>query len=127
MNLSEDLQAVVTATRARVSTRFPWWLRPFLMRDVIAITLGRRVYLAANTAQEQVEQLLRHELAHVRQIARLGLVRFYWLYLIEFISLRRRGLSSSDAYHRISFEVEAFAAEKTYNPGIPRSSGSAKS
>jgi len=49
---------------------------------------------------------------HVQQIARLGIVRFYWRYLREYISLRRSGLSSAEAYQRISFETEAFAAEK---------------
>lgn len=120
MRLSDDLQDLVSKTRARVSTRFPWWLRPFLMRNVVAITLGRRVYLAANTAESEIEQLLRHELVHVQQIARLGIVRFYFQYMREYIALRRRGFSSSDAYQRISFETEAFAAERTYNPLTPR-------
>lgn len=127
MRIPDDLHLAIAETRARVSPRFPWWLRPFLMRDVLAITLGRRVYLAANTGQEQVERLLRHELVHVQQIARLGLVGFYWRYLLEFLSLRRRGLSPGEAYRAISFEVEAFAAEKTYNPSIPHGLGSAKS
>ena len=113
MRLSDELQAAIAKTRAIVRTRYPWWLRPFLMRDVVAITLGRRIYLAANTGEAEVENLLRHELVHVRQIARLGLIRFYWLYALEYLTLRRRGFSSSEAYQRISFEAEAFAAEKT--------------
>ena len=96
---------------ARVAP-LPPWLRPFLSRGVLAITLGRRVYIAANVAEEEIEQLLRHELVHVRQIARLGILRFYWRYVFEYITLRRRGFSPAEAYQRISFEVEAFAAEK---------------
>ncbi len=69
-------------------------------------------YIAASVAEGEIEQLLRHELVHVGQIARLGFVRFYWRYLREYITLRRRGFSSAEAYQRISFEVEAFAAEK---------------
>ena len=113
MMLSDDIQATITATRARVSTRFPFWLRPFLMSGVLAITLGRRVYVAAGVAEGEIEQLMRHELVHVQQIARLGVVRFYWRYFREYIALRRRGLSSAEAYQQISFETEAFAAEKT--------------
>jgi hypothetical protein len=111
--MTPELQNLITAARAKVRLRYPWWLRPFLMRGVVAVTLGRRVYLAAGTAESEIELLLRHELVHVQQIARLGLVRFYWRYLAEYISLRRRGLSSAEAYRGISFEAEAFAAEKT--------------
>jgi Domain of unknown function (DUF4157) len=113
MKVSDDLQALIGKTRARVNLRYPWWLRPFLQRNVVAITLGRRVYVAAGIAQAEIETLLRHELTHVQQIARIGLVRFYWRYLAEYVALRRSGLPSAEAYQRISFEVEAFAAEKT--------------
>jgi hypothetical protein len=109
MKLTDDLEAAVTKSRAIIRTRFPWWLRPFLAHGVIAITLGRRVYIA----EEHVERHLRHELVHVQQIARLGVIRFYWRYLREYVALRRSGLSPSQAYHRISFEQEAFSAEKT--------------
>jgi hypothetical protein len=92
-----------------VKYRFPWWLRPFLLRDVVAITLGRRIYLDGRIAD--VDRLLRHELVHVRQIQRMGIVRFYWSYLHEYIGNRRRGWPPAEAYSRISLEREAFAAE----------------
>jgi hypothetical protein len=109
--LSDAIQSQIIATRAKIRP-IPPWLRPFLSKGVLAITLGRRVYIAANVAEGEVEQLVRHELVHVGQIARLGILRFYWRYVFEYITLRRRGFSSADAYQRISFEVEAFAAEK---------------
>ncbi len=112
MRLSDDVENTIRATRARVRLRFPWWLRPFLARGVLAITLGRRVYLAPWTGEGEIETLVRHELVHVRQIARLGVVRFYWRYVREYIAWRRRGFSPSEAYRRISFETEAFASEK---------------
>ena len=90
-----------------VRYRFPWWLRPFLLRGVAGITLGRRVYIEGG----DIESILRHELVHVRQIRRLGIVRFYWSYAREYIANRRRGMSSAAAYRRISLEEEAFAAE----------------
>lgn len=107
MTLSDDLQAAIDFHRVRVITRFPWWLRPFLKRGVVAITLGRRVYVNG-----EIEGIIRHELVHVQQIARLGVICFYWRYVREYIALRRRGLPPSEAYQRISFETEAFAAEK---------------
>lgn len=113
MKLSDDLQVLIGETRARVNLRFPWWLRPFLPRSVIAITLGRRVYVATRIAESEIERNLRHELTHVQQIARIGVVRFYWRYFAEYVALRRRGVPPAEAYQRISFEVEAFAAEKT--------------
>ncbi len=113
MRSPDTLQSIVDESGARFGGSFPWWLRPFLMRGVIAVTIGRRIYLSAAMAEGHIEPLIRHELVHVRQIARLGLLRFYWRYAAEYISLRRRGLSSADAYRHISFEAEALAAEKT--------------
>ena len=106
-----SLQDDIAAARAKVRLHFPWWLRLFLMRGVVAITLGRRIYVAAD-ARELLEPLLRHELVHVQQIARLGWPLFYWRYFKEFIALRRRGFSAAEAYRNISFEKEALAAEK---------------
>ena len=91
-----------------VKYRFPWWLRPFLLRGVAGITLGRRVYIEGSDP----EGILRHELAHVAQIARLGILRFYWIWLREYFAHRSSGLSSAEAYRKISLEIEAFAAER---------------
>ena len=95
------------ADSPRIRIGFPWWLRPLLMRGVDGITIGRRVYIRRDD-----EILIRHELAHVKQIAENGFLRFYWLYVVEYIRNRRRGMSSADAYRNISFEREALAAEK---------------
>jgi hypothetical protein len=97
---------------ARIAYAFPIWLRPFLQRGVIAITLGRRVYVSAKVKGEELERLLRHELKHVEQVNRIGLFRFYWRYVREYIALRRSGLKSFEAYRRVSFEEEASAAEE---------------
>ena len=97
---------------AKIFYAFPWWLRPFLQRSVIAITLGRRVYVSAKVTGEELQRLLRHELTHVAQINRLGILRFYWRYVTEYIALRRSGLKSFEAYRRVSFEQEASAAEE---------------
>ena len=111
MELSEALATIIAESNAKVRVGYPWWLRPFLMRDVIAITLGRRIYVRQAMASASFERLLRHELAHVRQVQRLGLVRFLFRYLAEFARhwVRLRNLSA--AYAAISFEIEACAAE----------------
>ena len=113
--LSERTAARIEETSARVRVGFPFWLRPFLVSGVLAITLGRRVYIAPrmlDRAQNDLESLLRHELAHVRQVARLGVVRFLGIYVRDYLRLRRSGLSRHQAYAAIPFEVEAVAAEE---------------
>ncbi|SRR5213593_1204835 len=108
MNLPQELQRDIDDSRATVRFGFPWWLRLFLMPGVAGITLGRRIYIDGS---RDMTRSVRHELAHVRQIARLGLIRFYWRWTTEYAGNRCRGLSSDDAYRRISLEREAFAAE----------------
>jgi hypothetical protein len=92
---------------AIVRVGYPWWLRLFVHRNVAAITLGRRIYVA----EEASETILRHEMVHVRQAGELGLARFLWRYVAEYLKNRRRGMAHDEAYRAISFEVEAFAAE----------------
>ena len=102
-------------TRARVRVGFPWWLRPWISRDVAAITLGRTIYLSREAGQrtgKAMAKLLRHELVHVEQVNRLGLVVFLWRYVTEFLRHLWRERSVSRAYRRISFEIEAEAAEE---------------
>ncbi|MEA2339483.1 MAG: hypothetical protein QOE82_3490 [Thermoanaerobaculia bacterium] len=96
------------STEAVVRIGYPWWLRPLLHRRIAAITLGRRIYVAAGCASEAI---LRHELVHVRQAGELGLLRFLWRYIAEYLRNRRRGMCHDLAYRAISFEAEAFAAE----------------
>jgi Domain of unknown function (DUF4157) len=95
-----------------VRVRYPWWLRPFVRRDIMAITLGRRIYIAAPQEGAAFDRILRHELVHVRQAGECGTARFLWCYVAEYLRNRRSGLDHAAAYRAISFEVEAFAAER---------------
>jgi len=88
---------------------YPWWLRLFLHRRTVAITLGRCIYIAAG---QECDSLIRHELVHVRQMEELGLVRFIYRYVAEYLRHRCAGMSHEQAYRAISFEAEAFAAER---------------
>jgi len=124
MNVSEELQSAFDQARAIVRAPFPWWLRPFVMRGVAAITLGRRIYLAEECPPDSpghralgtghFETLLWHELTHVRQMREAGLLRFGWRYLCEYLRNRRSGMSAAEAYRNISYEREAFDAEKVH-------------
>jgi hypothetical protein len=112
MDLPPRIMDALAGTRVKVCVGYPWWLRPFLMRDVVAITLGRRIYIRQQMAEAALERLMRHELAHVRQVDRLGLWVFLWRYVVEFLRHWRRLRSVGHAYSSISFEVEARAAEE---------------
>lgn len=108
----------LAAHRARLRIGFPFWLRPWLA-GVAAITLGRTIYVDrsyASRPQDELDRLIRHELAHVRQAATLGLLRFLWRYAKEYVTLRLARVPAAEAYRRISFEVEAYAAEEHREP-----------
>ena len=77
MNLPDDLQRASTR-RVRSSVSLSVVAARRLLRGVSGITLGRRIYLAAGV---DVVRSLRHELVHVRQIARVGVIPFYWQWL----------------------------------------------
>jgi hypothetical protein len=112
MNVPPELEAAIAAARAKVRFGYPWWMRRVLFANIAAITIGRRIWISPSIDSRSLAPLVRHELAHVRQFAEHGFVRFLWRYLAEYVRLRRSGLSSSAAYASISFEREALAAEE---------------
>ena len=92
-----------------------------------AITLGRRVLVAPNHvrrgrgdgARAVAGRLMAHEVAHLLQAERAGLVRFLLAYLREYWNGMRRApkwdaAAHWRAYAEISFEREARAAERAY-------------
>jgi Domain of unknown function (DUF4157) len=87
-------------------------MRLLLPRNVAAITLGRRIWIARELPPAEMEALLRHELVHVRQMERLGVFAFLLRYLGEYLANRVRRMGHDAAYRAISFEREAFAAER---------------
>lgn len=115
MPFPKPLLDAAAASRARLVAGYPWWLRPWLARDVIAITLGRRIYVARKLAEgagEPLTRLIRHELVHVEQVNRLSLPVFLFRYGWEFVRNLSRSRSVRKAYDDISFEIEARAAER---------------
>jgi hypothetical protein len=90
----------------------PRLARLFLPRNVVAITLGRRIWIAPELPPAQLEAVLRHEMVHVRQMKALGVPRFLCRYVGEYLRNRLRGMNHDAAYRAISFEREAFAVER---------------
>lgn len=112
MILPDELSQAAVRVRAQVIGGFPWWLRAVTSRDVVAITLARRIYVRSKATTDVLSRLLRHEFTHVEQIERHGLLGFYWRYCAEYVRNRRCGMPASAAYRNIPFEMEAYAAEE---------------
>lgn len=112
MRLPDRIVEALADAGAVVRIGYPWWLRPWIFREVAAITLGRRIFVSAGVREEQIQSLLLHELEHVRQIMAMGLGTFLWHYGVEYLRNRRLGMSRDEAYRAISFERDAFAAER---------------
>ena len=85
---------------------WPWlrWLGPLLLRDWLAITIGRTIFAWRALNEPELE----HELEHVRQWDRMGIL-FPIAYLAESVRARRAG---TRWYHDNRFEADArIAAE----------------
>ncbi|CAN5699041.1 hypothetical protein BH20ACT2_BH20ACT2_24790 [soil metagenome] len=70
-----------------------------------AITLGSLIVIRRRAAGSS--RLLRHEVEHVRQWRRLGVVGFLSRYLVDYGRWRLRGHPHWSAYRRITLEIEA--------------------
>ena len=78
-----------------------------------AVTLGRRIFFSASAwgrlADGRIEalELVAHEVVHVAQIRRLGLIRFLREYCWEYLRHRMAGRDHMQSYRALSAEVEA--------------------
>lgn len=81
------------------------------------ITIGRLVVL--RRGHEGSERLLRHELEHVAQYRRFGMLGFLGRYLRHYLRWRWRGYSHRGAYRRIPFEASAeWRARRALGRGV---------
>lgn len=74
----------------------------------VAIVVGKTIYLH-NTSREEFlnnKAWLNHELEHIRQYQKYGLIPFIIRYLVE---------SAKRGYYNNRFEVEARAAENQFD------------
>jgi hypothetical protein len=84
-----------------------WWLwvgGP-VPRGASGITVGRVV--SVRRGREHSPRLLRHELEHVAQYRRFGVVGFLRRYVAAYLRWRLRGYGHWGAYRRIPFEASA--------------------
>lgn len=73
-----------------------------------AITLYPLILFADNNPSKK---LINHELIHVEQIKRIGVIRFYLSYVLYYFAGRLERKSHLESYMSIPFEVEAYKNE----------------
>ncbi len=83
---------------------------PVLWPSVNAITLGRVILVRRRALARHGAALVAHELVHVMQYQRLGMLRFLGRYLSEYVRGLWRFRRHRLAYMAISFEEQARAA-----------------
>ena len=75
-----------------------------------AITFGECVTFASYEAYLD-PNIRRHELIHVAQWRRVGVLVFSWNYLRDYTRGRLKGLKHFEAYREIRYEAEAYLCE----------------
>ena len=102
----------VSGARARVHAGVFAGIATRILR-ADAFTLGGRIFVSRESWRllrarpADWEALLSHELVHVEQFRRHGIVRFLARYLAEYARGRLSGKSHGESYAAISFEREA--------------------
>lgn len=92
--------------KIREYSRIPIWFSRFTPIKIDAVTLAPFGIFARGILSARMR---RHEEIHWRQQFELGLIRFYFTYIWEYIRIRWRSkLSPEDAYRSIAFEAEAY-------------------
>jgi len=71
-----------------------------------AISLFGHVFFKQEM-HEVSPKLIYHEARHVQQMTELGFIKFYFLYVFEWIRNIVQGQKSMEAYRNISFEKDA--------------------
>lgn len=79
--------------------------RPLRLFNVEGMVAYPFVLFASKNPSAELEN---HEGIHVQQIERDGVLRFYTMYLLEYLKFRKAGLNHDQAYRSISYEKEAY-------------------
>ncbi len=88
-----------------------WIFRYWPLKNFGAITLPWATYFSTNK-EETDPVTIRHEEIHWEQRARIGSLRFYAQYLLEYLfNTFKYKFDLMKAYREISFEKEAYAKE----------------
>ncbi len=83
-------------------------LKPFKINAIVVYPFV--LYCDPNPSLD----IFTHEQVHLDQIKRVGILKFYRLYLWEYFQGRRLGMSHFEAYRNISFEKEAYEKQAQF-------------
>jgi hypothetical protein len=92
------------------------WFRLFWAKRISAVAMPWGIYLHPRHLARPLADLgplIVHELTHIAQWRRLGLIGWLRSYLGDYVRGRRSGLSSHQAYRAIRLEVEARETSRT--------------
>jgi uncharacterized protein DUF4157 len=78
------------------------------------VFLSRRAFRHVHAESPEGRELLAHELAHVEQYRRRGVVAFLTRYFSEYVVARVHGRTHREAYESIGFEREARERARTF-------------
>lgn len=94
----------------QVKEVFNHWLPPIMGAE--AVTVGNTIYYRkAKSASYPYKWLRNHEMVHVMQYKKYGLVGFLVLYFVWYLIGRMQKKDHWKAYKDIPFEIEARKAE----------------
>jgi hypothetical protein len=96
------------------------WFRRLWARGITGVTMPWGVYVhpdvmgdyEAGRDLDHIGSLIAHELMHVEQLARLGVVAHSAQYLADYVRERLAGRRHWDAYRAVRLEQEARAAAR---------------
>lgn len=99
-------------------------MTPWIIKESgLALTLGVRaitLYPLIFCAEEPpTDLILGHESFHVDQVEEIGIPQYYWDYARQYIDLRRSGHNHREAYHLISYEIEAHQGQYERAKNLP--------
>lgn len=105
--LTKVSTTMLAQSRQRVRVCYQHWIfkLPFLRHYRGMVVARTMLFKGAET--EISSTLLQHELAHLDQINRYGVGRFYLIYLCDYVSNLWRLRDHDAAYRHIRFEREA--------------------
>lgn len=94
----------------KVRCRYSHWLPKKVGAE--AITLYPYVLFGSDRQTSCAQYAVQHEFVHVRQVRKLGWLRFYASYVLQFLLGLLKTRSASQAYIGVSFEREAYTQER---------------
>lgn len=81
--------------------------------NVGAITLYPYILFSIDRATAEKYKIIEHEMIHVRQVRKLGWLKFYVSYIYLYFKNLWKYHNGSMAYNHIEYEVEAYENQHT--------------